>query len=217
MRTLLLFVIACSVAAACESSDGMTTDETDEIVVKEVNIDSIDHCYLVGKQAEAKAFCKSEGYNKHYCFLLDMSRHSGRYRFYVWDFDSNKVVDSALVSHGCGISNWGDDGTADAPVFSNEYESHCSSLGKYHVGERAWSQWGINIKYQLYGLDSTNSNANGRRIVLHSWEFVNDIEVYPDGSPEGWGCPAVSNAFMARLDTRLKKSTEPVLLWMYTH
>lgn len=218
MRTLLLCSLAISILIACGNSEGNTPSTAIDKQEDTFHIsDSIDHAHLLMKQAEAQTFCKNNGYDQNFCMLLDMSRHSGRTRFYVWDFNAGKVVDSALVSHGCGTSNWGDDGTANAPVFSNVYESHCSSLGKYRVGERRWSQWGINVKYQLYGLDKTNSNANGRCIVLHGWNFMYDHEVYPDGAPEGWGCPAVSNAFMTRLDERMQTTTKPVLMWMYTH
>jgi hypothetical protein len=215
MRTFVLLTMLLATLSACEHTEGNTPEKQQEDIRKIA--DSIDHAYLLMKQSEALAFCKSNGYNQEYCMLLDMSRHSGLTRFYVWDFTAGAVVDSALVSHGCGVNSWGDDATADAPVFSNVYESHCSSLGKYRIGERGWSQWGIHVKYQLYGLDDTNSNASGRCIVLHGWDFVYDHEVFPDGAPEGWGCPAVSNAFMERLDLRLKTTTKPVLMWMYQH
>ena len=52
---------------------------------------------------------------------------------------------------------------------------------------------GVKIKYVLHGLDSTNSNALKRYIVFHWWEAVSDDEVYPDGTPEGWGCQTISN------------------------
>jgi hypothetical protein len=54
-----------------------------------------------------------------------------------------------------------------------------------------------------------------RQIVFHSWDKVPDDEVYPQGSPEGWGCPAVSDNMMMQVDNRLKKEKIPVLLWMF--
>ena len=43
-------------------------------------------------------------------------------------------------------------------------------------------------------------------IVLHGWNSVQDKETYPNGSPEGYGCPAVSNNTMRYLDELLKNN-----------
>jgi len=45
--------------------------------------------------------------------------------------------------------------------------------------------------------------------------MVPDTELYPDGTPEGWGCPAVSNNQMKFIDELIKKSDTPLLLWIY--
>ncbi|WP_317616906.1 murein L,D-transpeptidase catalytic domain-containing protein, partial [Elizabethkingia miricola] len=47
----------------------------------------------------------------------------------------------------------------------------------------------------MHGLEETNSNALKRVIVFHSWDKMSDEEVFPKGSPEGWGCPAFRTAF----------------------
>lgn len=100
-----------------------------------------------------------------------------------------------------------------AAKVSNTDGSHLSSIGKYIVASRGYSNWGINVNYKLLGQDKTNSNAEKRQIVLHSWEKVPDEETYPKGTPEGWGCPALSNASMKILDEKLKKSGR-TLLWV---
>jgi hypothetical protein len=66
----------------------------------------------------------------------------------------------------------------------------------------------------LHGLEKTNENAVKRVVVLHSWSAVSSKEIYPKVSPLSWGCTAVSDAFMRKLDTRLQKSKNPVLLWI---
>jgi hypothetical protein len=104
--------------------------------------------------------------------------------------------------------------TKEAPSFSNVEGSHKSSIGKYAIGERGPSQWGVGIKYLLHGLESTNSNALRRAIVLHSWDQVSDHEIHPNGTPEGWGCPAVSNESMRIIDELLKGCDKRTLLWM---
>ena len=167
------------------------------------------------KTEEALTYCKENNMNTNFCILVDMGTHSGIERMIVWDFKNDSIIESGLVSHGCGNKLWSWDQTKDSPVFSNTPESHLSSLGKYAIGSRAWSNWGINIKYWLKGLESTNSNAVSRVIVLHGWESVSDESIYPDGTPEGWGCPAVSNNMMRFLDKTLKKADKPVLFWIY--
>lgn len=170
---------------------------------------------LVSKSEEAKTFCSEKKYNTDYCLLINMQKHSGLYRFYVWDFAKNHAVDSGLVSHGCCDNLWAGDKTKENVQFSNVPDSHCSSLGKYKVGKRGVSSWGIKVNYLIHGLENTNDKALERSIVLHSWEAITDEEIYPKGSAESWGCPAVSNAFMSRLDERLQKSEKSMLLWIF--
>lgn len=163
----------------------------------------------------AHAYCVEKDYNTDIFLLIDMKIHSGKKRFFIYDYKSKSVISSSLCSHGCGDSIWGIDQTKDCPVFSNVPESHCSSLGKYRVGKRGYSNWGINVNYKLHGLEKTNSNAFDRTIVLHSWLDITEEETYPTGTAEGWGCPAVSNDFMSALDPILTKSNKAILLWIY--
>ena len=100
------------------------------------------------------------------------------------------------------------------PTFSNNPNSCCSALGKYIIGERGVSNWGVRVKYLLHGMEETNSNALKRAIVFHSWERVTDYEVYPSGTPEGWGCPAISNNAFIYIDKKLQQANRRTLLWM---
>jgi hypothetical protein len=175
-----------------------------------VNVSKVDT-----KALEALAFCRQRSFNEDFCILIDMSVHSGLNRFFVYDFKQHKITHQMLVGHGCGNYPWSQDWSKDSPKFSNKDGSHCSSLGKYKIGKRAWSDWGINVKYVLHGLEESNSNAQSRYIVFHSWEKVADTEVYPNGTPEGWGCPTISNSNMKIIDPILKRSVKPVLMWIY--
>lgn len=181
----------------------------------EINEDSIVFSRTTLKAEEAIGFCKTNGLNTGYCILVDMNIHSGKKRMFVWDFKKDSIIEKAICTHGCCKGKWADETTASNPIFSNTPDSHCSSIGKYKIGVRGYSNWGIHINYKLHGLEKTNNNAYKRFIVLHSWDAVSDEEVYPNGSPESWGCPAVSNNFMKKLDDRLSKSSKPVLLWIY--
>jgi len=71
------------------------------------------------------------------------------------------------------------------------------------------------VKYLMHGLEKTNNNALARTVVFHSWEKVSDEEVYPAGTPEGWGCPIISNKNMRTTDSLLKTARKPVLMWIY--
>lgn len=169
---------------------------------------------LKDKVSIAKKYCQSKKLNTDYFFIIDLKQHSGLKRFYIWDFKKDTVVNSFLVSHGCAQNPWGQDASKENAATSNQDGSHASSIGKYIIGKKGYSNWGIHVNYLLHGKDSSNTNALQRQIVLHSWEEVSDKETYPYGTPEGWGCPAVSNSSMYLLDEMLTKSKKRVLLWI---
>lgn len=168
------------------------------------------------KAKEALTYCRSKGMNEAFCILIDMKIHSGRNRFFVWDFTKDTISHSFLVGHGCCNNPWSGDYSKEKSVFSNTGESHCSSLGKYKIGKRGYSSWGVNVKYLLHGLEPSNSNALKRIIVFHSWEAVSDEEIYPRGTPEGWGCPTISNNNFREIDPLLMNTQKPVLMWIYS-
>jgi hypothetical protein len=167
------------------------------------------------KATEAFQYCKEKEFNTSFCILVDMSLHSGVSRFFVWDFSTDTIRYSFPVGHGCCDNPWSGDYSKINPTFSNKDGSHCSSLGKYKIGERGYSEWGVNVKYLMHGLESTNTNALRRQIVFHSWDAVADGDVYPDGTPEGWGCPTLSNNNFKLVDPLIKSSKKPVLFWIY--
>jgi len=167
------------------------------------------------KAKEALSFCKSNGYNTNFCILIDMKIHSGKYRLFVYDFNGKKVEREALCAHGCGKDD--KKSTGSQPLFSNEDGSLLTSLGKYKIGIRSYSQWGINVHYKLHGLETTNSNAFNRIVVLHSHTPIPSAEMYPLHMPMGWsfGCPVTDNETMTYLDAKLKNTQKSVLLWIF--
>lgn len=162
---------------------------------------------------EAESFCKSKNLNQDFFILIDYAAHSGTDRFFIYNFKMQKVVDSFPVSHGCYTAPWGQTQTKAKAILSNIEESHAASKGKYLIRQRGVSQWGIKVNYVLDGLEATNNKARQRFIVLHSWEAVADQAVYPDGTPEGWGCPAISNQNMRKVDDLLQRQRKNTLLW----
>lgn len=164
--------------------------------------------------SKAKQYAKQKPIRQDYFLLFDLKIHSGKKRLFLIDLQTGDAVDSFMVAHGAGAHPWGRDFTKDKPQTSNTVNSHMTSTGKYLVGNRDYSSWGIHVKYWLYGQDSTNSNAVKRVVVLHSWDYTPDEEVYPDGTPESWGCPAVSDRTMKKLDELLGSSNKKMLLWI---
>ncbi len=167
------------------------------------------------KAEEALSFCKKNGYNTDFCILVDMKVHSGKHRMFIWNFKESTIDRKALCAHGCGKDD--KKSTGAAPIFSNVNGSLLSSLGKYKIGARSGSQWGIKVHYKMHGLESSNNNAFKRIIVLHSHTPVPETEIYPVHMPMGWsfGCPVTDNSTMTYLDGKLKAAKKPVLLWIY--
>jgi len=160
------------------------------------------------KASTVRNFAMEKDFSTTYCFLIDMSIHSGRNRFFVYDLERNTVIMSGLVSHGScnGIFQ-------DQAKFSNVPGENCTSQGKYRVGERYWGQYGK--AYKLYGLESTNSNAYRRAIVLHSYSCIPDQEIYPRVACNSSGCVGVSPAFFEKLSSIIDRSKKPIVLWIY--
>lgn len=177
-----------------------------------VSVSSKTEQRLREKAKAGKAYCEKNGFNANYLFLVDFSIHSGKNRFFVWDVKVDSVKYASLCAHGYGKNS-----TVSKPVFSNVEGSFCSSLGKYKVGIRSYSKWGINVHYKLHGLEATNNNAFKRFVVLHSYSPLPEMEVYPMHLPLGisQGCPVISDGVMKKVDALLKAEKKPVLLWIY--
>lgn len=197
-KAILLFTL---IFLSCNSF----SDRPDEIVEKKD--------YLKFHN-EAKAFCKAQNFNEDYYFLVDMSIPSGKNRFFIYDFNTDKISNQNLVTHGSCDQFETNPTKWEKAKFSNKSDSHCSSKGKFKIGKRDYSSWGIKVKYWLHGLETSNSNVEERVVVLHSWDAVANEEIYPEYSPLSWGCPAVSDSFMELLDAKLQQTQKPVLLWI---
>jgi hypothetical protein len=165
------------------------------------------------KHIKAATYCKTNQFNEDYYFLIDMNIHSGKNRFFIYDFKKSKIIDESLVTHGA-CDHFQVNPTNEKAKFSNKVDSHCSMKGKFKIGKRDYSSWGIHVKYWLHGLEVANRSAVDRVVVLHSWSEVSNQEIYPEVSPLSWRCPAVSDLFMKKLDEKLQESKKPVLLWI---
>ncbi|MCM1223152.1 MAG: murein L,D-transpeptidase catalytic domain family protein [Lachnospiraceae bacterium] len=172
---------------------------------------------------EALEYCKENGSSTEYCLLVDYGRHSGRVRFFIWDFEKEKPVLKSLCAHGYGKGS-----TARKPVFSNEPGSFCSSLGHYKVGkEKVMGKPKGRKALVLYGKDKTNSNALQRGILIHPVSLPN-FPIYPllipvkvhkvlgyKIRPKSEGCITIPFRKYAKVSDIVKSSSRPVLLWVY--
>lgn len=162
----------------------------------------------VTKAEEIKLFLeKNTKYNKDIFFLIDMKIPSNKYRFFVYDTKKNQITDSGLVAHGSGSET-----ETDELKFSNTDGSLMTSLGKYSIGNSYNGTFGK--AYKMYGLDTSNSNAYLRNIVLHAHEKM-PYEEQKSPIILSWGCPMVNEKFYIRIQDILDKSDKDVLMYIY--
>lgn len=147
-------------------------------------------------------------YSNELAFFIDMQIMSGKNRFFVYDFKKDSIIDQGLVAHGlgCETENGGE------LKFSNTNSSLCSSLGKYYVGKDYLGKFGK--AYKLYGLDSTNSNAFARSIVLHKYSFV-PYEEQDKTICHSFGCPMVNEIYYERIEKLIDNSKRNIILDIY--
>ena len=155
-------------------------------------------------------YIKDNNFNEELVFLVDMSIPSGKNRFFVYNLKKDALETSSLVTHGVGSNEYEND---DPLKFSNLPESKMTSEGKYKIGSSYFGKFGL--AYKLYGLESTNSRAFERDIVLHAHKRVPDTEPFPEYIIVSQGCPTVSPTFLSTLDKYIRGSKKPILLWIY--
>lgn len=117
-------------------------------------------------------YCLNNGFNTHFCILVDYSIKSGNPRFFIYDFSKKKIVYKCLCAHGLGGGS-----TAIRPVFSNSEGSLCSSLGRFVISGIGSSTY--KNCFQLEGLDPTNCNAARRGILIHAGRMVTYHKLLP--------------------------------------
>ena len=162
---------------------------------------------LQAMAAGAKSFTGKKGYNTRTCFLIDMSLPAGQNRFFIYDLQKDSVTGAGLVAHGNCFENW-----LEGRRYSNEVGSGCTSLGRYRVGAPYTGKWGYS--YRLHGLDSSNSKALERTVVLHSHSCVPESETAGEICQSN-GCPTVSPGMLQQLKKIINASPRPLLLWIF--
>ncbi len=162
---------------------------------------------LKAKASDIVRYANKNSYNTSYCFMIDLSIESGLKRFFVYNLKKDSIELAGLVAHGSGKDNTGE------LIFSNTPGSLCSSLGKYKIGKPYDGKFGL--AYKLYGLDTSNSNAFNRFVVLHAHACIPNDETASIPICESWGCPTVAPTFLTQLKPYIDLSDKPVLLNIY--
>jgi len=115
-----------------------------ELTVEEVNLDPIISSTKVN---EAMVYAKKNGMDTTIAFFIDFSIPSGKNRLFVYNFKKGEILKSTLCAHGSGNKGFS---SSDEVIFSNVPESHYSSIGKYKVGARGWSNTNYEAKRLIY-------------------------------------------------------------------
>lgn len=162
---------------------------------------------------ELKEYCCKQGMSENYTVMVDFGIPSGRHRFFVCDLKQEKIVASSLCAHGVGKGS-----TCSKPVFSNEVGSLCSSIGHYSIMNKHKMRPSGLMSFRLKGLDTTNSRAMERGILIHSAKVVSLFRwgispfYLPLDKRISSGCFAVSIDMMDTIDRLVKEEKKPILL-----
>ncbi|MDQ3071832.1 MAG: murein L,D-transpeptidase catalytic domain family protein [Bacteroidota bacterium] len=120
--------------------------------------------------------------------LIDFSLPSTLERLWVVDVYERKLLFNSLVAHGQNT------GELFAQQFSNNAESHMSSLGFYTTSSQYNGKHGLSLV--LDGVEEGfNDNARSRAVVIHSADYVSENVINAVGRlGRSHGCPAIPQA-----------------------
>lgn len=139
--------------------------------------------------------------DKHILTVIDFDLPSTSKRMWIIDIKNQKLLLHSYVAHGRGS---GDD---KAIKFSNQAESHQSSLGFYIANETYFGKHGLSLK--LDGLDKgINDLARARAIVVHGADYVSTDFIHKHGRlGRSHGCPAVPEELNQQVINLIKGKT----------
>jgi hypothetical protein len=143
-----------------------------------------------------------------YWAIANFDLKSSAPRLFLFDVRDRRVQ-PYLCAHGIGSEGPTDDGYAS--VFSNRSGSNCTSLGVYRCAETYHGAHGFSMR--LDGLESTNSNARARTIVVHGADYVSPEIIRLTGRiGRSDGCLAVENRYATEVVSALTGGSL-VLAW----
>jgi hypothetical protein len=132
-------------------------------------------------------------------YLVDFKKFSGEERLYEVDLEGGAIT-LMRTSHGRG-SDPAHSGFAT--TFSNEPDSHMSSVGAYATaGANHGPQQGPNVL--LDGLEYTNNLARERAIIIHGADYADPAFLAREGKlGRSYGCFSVAHADLPALRERM--------------
>lgn len=150
------------------------------------------------KEQLQKLFNYDPNSKANYWAVVDFNKSRSEKRLFIFDL-KNKNVEEYLVSHGV---NSGQEYAVD---FSNTERSKQSSLGIFKTGTTYIGKNGRSL--YLDGLESSNSNARKRHIVLHQGVYVTDQRA---GNSEG--CFVVNPKYAQKVIDNLRDGSY-IIAW----
>ncbi len=143
--------------------------------------------------------------NTRYLTIIDMSLSANEDRFFLIDLNKNKIIRKSKVAHGRNS------GGKYAKSFSNRSGSYQTSLGFYKTAEVYTGKHGKSLR--LDGLESSNSNARKRAIVIHSADYVSNNFISRNGRlGRSLGCPALPKEGFSGIIDKIKDGS---ILFIY--
>ena len=158
---------------------------------------------MIGRQILMK---HEEIENPDILTIIDFSKPSTEKRFYVIDVNGGQILFSSLTAHG---QNTGEN---LANNFSNQPESHQSSLGFFRTAETYYGSKGFSLR--LDGLEKgINNNARARAIVIHGAPYVSNDFIQAHGRlGRSYGCPALPTQLTTPIINKIKGGS---ILYIY--
>ncbi len=122
----------------------------------------------------------------NYLTIIDYSLPSTAKRLWLFQVDNKKLLLNTWVAHGIKS------GVLYSQYFSNDQQSHQSSLGLFQTGNIYGGHHGNSLR--LNGLSpGLNTNAASRSVVVHGAWYVSQDFINKYGRlGRSWGCPAVA-------------------------
>ena len=117
--------------------------------------------------------------------IIDFSLPSNVPRFFIVDLCHRRVIHKSLVAHGVRS------GRLYPKHFSNENNSHKSSLGFYITGTTYRGKFDLALR--LEGMEYSNSHARSRGVVMHGADYASYDFLDKNGCQLGrsYGCPSL--------------------------
>lgn len=130
--------------------------------------------------------------------VIDFNLSSKKKRMWILNMNTQEVVFNTYVAHGKNT------GAEFANNFSNNVNSHQSSLGFYVTGETYYGKNGLSLF--IDGMEKGfNSKARERYVVIHGADYAEPDFIKRVGRlGRSYGCPAVPNKIAKDLIHKIK-------------